>query len=90
MTGTTILAGNVFSGPGKTVLNSPVWTFFRTHPQRRSVPEGFRGCLMHDHYQSYLTVPTSPLTFSRPRAGLRAYLGRYAQPTKRILVLKPR
>ena len=39
------------------VLSTLKWTFYRTRPRRDSLLEGFRGCLVHDHWKPYFTVP---------------------------------
>ena len=39
------------------VLSTEWWTFYRTHPRRGSLLEGFRGCLVPDHWKPYFTVP---------------------------------
>ena len=39
------------------MLSTQLWTFYRTHPRRGSVLEGFWGCLVRDHWKSYFTVP---------------------------------
>ena len=39
------------------MLSTLKWTFYRTRPRRDSLLEGFRGCLVHDHWKPYFTVP---------------------------------
>ena len=38
-------------------LSTLEWTFYRTHPWRGRLLEGFRGCLVQDHWKPYFTVP---------------------------------
>ena len=39
------------------VLCTPWLTFFRTSERRGSLLDGFRGCLVHDHWKPYFKVP---------------------------------
>ena len=39
------------------VLCMPWLTFFRTSERRGSLLDGFRGCLVHDHWKPYFKVP---------------------------------